>query len=437
MDKLRKTWRFLSSMKFAVILLVILAAACVTGSLISQGQDYAYYAAQYSERTAGLILALHLDDAFHSAWFLIINAFLCLNLILCNIVRFPKILAALRKYGDPSEMYSSVSAAGAGNALSAEGIKDPDKVFRELGAGTPRKVTLPDGREGLFGVKMRAGLFGAWVCHLGILLLIAGFSLGQATKEEYTVYGVPGQTKAVGDTGLMLTIDDFTVGLREDDTVSQYTAAFTAADAGGNTRSAEASVNHPASVFGYRVYQNSTGWAAKVSVEKDGKPLQEEVLCAGEYLAVADKPDLVVYLNAFYPDYVFVPGSGPSTASSRIRNPVYLYSVYYQQQMLGMNALPEEETLNIDEYTVRFSEPRGYTLLQIKRDRFAPLAFAGGLIVLAGLFLAFYTLPVRVLAVRGEDGTYTLTGESRKAGRLFADRFGAAAAEQQKGETEG
>ena len=82
-----------------------------------------------------------------------------------------------------------------------------------------------------------------------------------------------------------------------------------------------------------KFYQNSTGWAAKVSVAKDGEPMQSEVVCAGEYLAVKDKPDLVIYLNAFYPDYVFTPGVGPATASGQLNNPAYLYSVYYQDQI--------------------------------------------------------------------------------------------------------
>ena len=54
------------------------------------------------------------------------------------------------------------------------------------------------------------------MCHLGILLLILGFTLGQLTHREWTVYGVPGDTKPIGDTGYFLTIDDFEVWLREE-----------------------------------------------------------------------------------------------------------------------------------------------------------------------------------------------------------------------------
>jgi hypothetical protein len=103
------------------------------------------------------------------------------------------------------------------------------------------------------------------------------------------------------------------------------------------------------------------------------------VVCAGDFLPILDKPELVVYLNAFYPDYVLTPGVGPSTASANLNNPAWLYSVYYQGSLLGMNALMAGEELTIDEYTVTFTDPQNFTLIQIKRDRFTWLALLGGL----------------------------------------------------------
>ena len=43
-------------MKCAIILLLILAAACTGGSLIPQGEITAYYTANYSEQIAGAIM---------------------------------------------------------------------------------------------------------------------------------------------------------------------------------------------------------------------------------------------------------------------------------------------------------------------------------------------------------------------------------------------
>ncbi len=415
MKVLKKIWKFISSMQFAIGLLLVLALACSVGSVITQGQPYAVYAEQYGERMAGAILALQLDDLFHSWWFVVLSAFLCLNLLLCNLIRLPSILKMMKHEADPA------NSVGKDGSVSVSGIKDPDAFFKSMGffkvqSGENEKTWK-------FSVKNRIGLWGAWVCHLGILLLILGFGLGQATKEVYTVYGLPGDSRAVGETGIILSIDSFDIGLREDETVEQYTAGITARrPADGAEESASISVNHPAKLLGMTFYQNSTGWAADIHITKDGEPLQDEVLYVGEYVPVADMPNLVIYLNAFYPDYV-LGDSGPMSASSSINNPAYLYSVYYQGQMLGMNALLESEELTIDEYTVTFDNPRNYTLIQVKRDRFTFLALLGGLVVMFGLIFAFYTQEAKVWAVKDEDGTWTAYGTSRKGGVLFGEQF--------------
>ena len=424
MSFLKKLWKFISSMQFAIILLVVLAAACCVGSFVTQGLTYEEYAQLYSERRAALIMAVGLDDVFHCLWFLLIAAFLCCNLLLCNLLRLPQLIRRTKRAYDPEAARRGPVTA------SVAAVKDPEILFEKLRMPSPRRVLAEDGSEYLFSGKHRIGLWGAWVCHLGILCLIVAFSLGQMTHREYTVYGVPGQTKLIGDTGLLLTIDAFEVGLREDDTVSQYTAQITVRDMYGEelkAESAEISVNNPADLFGLRFYQNSTGWAANVSVLKGGELLQEEILCAGEYLQVEDKPGLIVLFNAFYPDYVQVPGQGPTTASGRLNNPAYLYMLYYQEELVGMNVLTQNDVITVDEYTIVFSQPQSYTLIQIKQDRFTGLALFSGLFVLLGLVLAFYLRHTKLWAVQGEDGLWTVSGHCLKGGAMFRTQLEEAA----------
>jgi len=417
---LKKIWKFISSMRFAIALLLVLALACAASSLITQNQTYAWYSQRYSERTAGLIMALHLDDAFHSPWFIVITAFLCLNLLLCNLLRLPRLIRRTRAETRPESVLKQ------SGDVSAEGIAEPEAVFQRLRMPRPTPCQTGDGREALFSARHPVGLWGAWVCHLGILLLILGFGLGQMTQQQYAVYGVPGQTRRIGETECFLTIDDFSIEKRADGSVAQYTTDITVQDAasGGTSRgSASISVNHPATLCGMKFYQNATGWAAQVDVYKDGEPIQQEVVCAGDYLSVKDKEGLVVMLNALYPDYVMTPGVGPSTASDQLNNPAYLYSVYYQGQVIGMNALMDGEEITIDAYTVTFSNPQSYTLIQVKVDRFTFLALIGGLVTMLGLVLALYVQPARVWAIRRDDGLWTLYGENRKGGALFRERF--------------
>ena len=295
---MKKIGKFLSSMPFAIALLVLLAAACAFSSTVSQGLTYDQYAAEYGERTAGLILALNLDDAFHSWWFIGLSAFLCLNLLCCNLIRLPALLKRIRAFADPEKAVASKATA------EARGTGDPRGVFSALRLPKPRDNQDGNGQEMLFAAGHVAGFWGAWVCHLGIILLILGFTLGQITMRQYTIYGLPGQTKEMGDTGLWVTVDSLMISREENVTVQQYTTALTVTAPGEYTSEQGWSrVNAPANLYGFKFFQNSVGWGADVRVLKNGEELQTEKLCVGEFFAVADKPELVIYFPAFYPNY--------------------------------------------------------------------------------------------------------------------------------------
>ena len=337
---MKKVWKFLTSMKFAIILLVILSLAMAGGSFIPQKLTLAEYTNMYSERAAAAIFALGLDDVFHSWWFLALFILLCLDIFFCNVTKLPALLRRVKAAPKP-----------------------------------------------------KAGVFGPFVSHVGMLLLIIGFVLGQVTKEEYTVYGYPGQIKDLGETGISVGIDDFQVSFNEDDSVSQYTAGLVLLDDSLIVRT-QASVNHPAEAMGYKFYQNSFGYTAMVRVTKGGETVEEGRILAGSGFSFKDNANITLFFNAFYPDYVYVEGSGPATQSGVMRNPGYLYSIYYGDTMLGMNVLQAGEKITIDDYTVVFEEPGYYTVLQVKKDSFTWLVFVGGIVLLVGLFLSFYVRPL-------------------------------------------
>ena len=128
-----------------------------------------------------------------------------------------------------------------------------------------------------------------------------------------------------------------------------------------------------------------------VAVEKNGEILQKKTLCVQEYMPLEDDPDIVVMFYNFYPNYDGETGTVSPMASTRPEKPGYLYMVFYQGEVRGMNVLETDDEITIDqEYTVRFSNPSNYTLLMVKRDRFSWMAMLGAAILMAGLVMAFY-----------------------------------------------
>lgn len=429
MEQLKKAGRFLCSMKCAIVLLVILAAACTVGSVIPQGQTLSYYTNTYSETMAGAILLFGLDDIFHCWWFIGLTLFLCANLIFCNILRFPSLIRRMKEGFSITKCL--ISWDGQPAAITTE---DPEKLFGRLGFRRCHKgvaaVQVGDKSaeaQCRYSSRNKIGIWGAWLCHLGMLIIIAGFGFGQMFQVQYTVYGVPGQTKPIGDTGYEVHIDDFEVRLREDATVEQYETSLTVSEKTGESSASYAggktSVNSPLTLHGMKFYQNSTGWAATIDVWKDGQLLQQDVLCAGEYTLIEDMHGLAVLFNAFYPDYVQSADGMPMTATAYLNNPGYLYTLYYHDQVLGMNILTGQDAITVEDYMIIFHDPRQYTLLQIKRDPFSWLTALGGILVMAALILAFYLSPEEVWAVKQPDGRWFVAGKSKKTGAYFLEKL--------------
>ena len=421
--------RAIFSMKAALLILFLLILACVAGSVIPQGEIEAFYTAAYPGRAGWLILLLGLDDTFHCPWFIGLTLFLCVNLLGCNLLRFPSLIRRM-KSGYTLERCLSGWDGAPDATLSA----DPDALFQRMGF---RRVqsTERDGVAYRYAVRNKLGSWGAWLTHLGMLIIIVGFALGQMFTVKYTVYGVPGQTLRVSDTAYALTIDSFTTALRDDETVEQYTSQLTLTNTDtGASRSGSASVNHPLSLFGMKLYQNSTGWAADVQIWKGEELLQHGVLCAGEHVPVSGQEDLVLAFNAFYPDYVTDESGSPATASSKINNPAYLYTLYYQGRVLGMNVLAGNERITVEDYSIIFTDPQQYTLIQLKRDPFTWIAAVGGGVILLALYLAFYLRTEELWARRLDDGSWALAGRSKKGSVLFRETLRERAAQLSKPE---
>lgn len=421
MKNLKKIYAFLISMKFAILLLVLVALFCMLGSFITQrnalpvrtdseADVMAFYTQQYGERGGALIYSLHLDDVFHSWWFIALVALLCLSVLLCNVSRVAALIRKTRNTARPA------AACSEPPTVSKSGVSDPKQVFRRLHFFRPVETTV-DGKEAVFACRNRLGYWGAWVCHIGIVLIVLGYAFGQMTLFSETVYGVPGDTLPIEGTSCTVTIDDFTIDRGEDGYIRQYTSALTLRDANGRAQSGTASVNHPANLLGYKFYQQATGQVVRVTLYQYDTSVSPKRLIGAEsdYAEVGTEislqsiPDMMLVLDA-------IDSTNGVCVTTR-----YIHGEVAPWQYDTVKA-GEEISLAPFPYTLVFSEPVD-TLLRVKKDSFAWLVLVGAILTTLGLFFALYVVPETVWAVREEDGSWTVFGRSKKLASLFADQF--------------
>lgn len=360
------------------------------------------------------MLAVGFDDMFSAWWFVLMAVLLCLNLTLCSILRFPQLLRQYRTEYNPEKVRNIRSGSGRWEWKPSDGGAKA-AVFAGLHFKKP-----VSGDNTVYAVRNRVGIWGSWICHLGMIVVIIGFGIGQKYMLDTYVYGVPGQEKPVVDTNLKVSIDDFEILLRDDYTVEQYQAELTVTDLStGRQKSGTAMVNSPFHAFGMDFFQNATGWAATAKVYKNDELIKEELLCQGEFTGLDELP-LQVQLTAFYPDY-YNDGSGPQTLSPLLKNPVVVYTIYYDGNFFQMDAIGTGLPITIDDYRFVFEDPQQYTLIQIVMDPTMSYVGFGGLVMLIGIFLAFFCRTEELWMREEKDGKTVVFCRSRKGAELFAE----------------
>jgi cytochrome c biogenesis protein len=90
----------LSSMRFAIALLVVLSIASIIGTVLTQDDPYPNYVNQFGPFWADIFRSLGLYNVYSAWWFMLILIFLVVSISLCVIRNAPKMLADVKSWKD-------------------------------------------------------------------------------------------------------------------------------------------------------------------------------------------------------------------------------------------------------------------------------------------------------------------------------------------------
>jgi len=135
----KSLFELLSSMRFAISLLSILAIASIIGTVLKQSEPYANYLIQLGPFWFEVFEKLGLYDVYHALWFLVILTFLVASVSVCiwrNAPNFAREMKSFRehvseqslnafkhKHEAPTEHTPEVLAASAQRYLEGQGYK--------------------------------------------------------------------------------------------------------------------------------------------------------------------------------------------------------------------------------------------------------------------------------------------------------------------------
>lgn len=392
---LKKILKFLRSMTFGMILLVLILACSVAGSLIAQGNTPDYYVQVYPD-WHGTILKLKLDDVFASWYFIALMALLCLNLTLCSLIRVRNVVKASR-------------AAGANAARRESKVRLTDAGMQKLKAYLEvRRYRQQTFDEKTVYSKNMIGWYGSFLTHLAILLTLVLGAAALYLPEVTDQTCMPGSSLTMED-GTVIAVDSFSIENGEGKLDYASVIHMTLAD-GSSSGTQRISVNHPLSFGNYKVYQQTYGTAGAVTVKNTETGGEDRFLLDEMCFLSLDSVN-GIWFEALYPGYIR-DEEGNFTlitqTSGSYPDPVYQVLLASDGVYTPVMVFPGE-TLSVGGVDFTFEDPVEYPGLRIKHTPSIvnALLFSAFALMVLGLWFCFFQTPA-IVAV-GKEG-YTVAG---------------------------
>lgn len=270
---------FLSSVQLALLLLFLLATTAIIGTIVPQNASPGTYIQRYGPVGARLMELLDLGDMYNSWWFLGLLTLLVINLIACSCERIPPLLRLLRRdrLGISKEQLDRFALQRVlDSPLSRdEYLARLRQSFREQG-WKPRERQHGEAIL-LFAEKTPWSRFGVHVVHCSLLVILTGAALGSPAfarkvlrQNNFAYKGFvmlpegAGTDHIVGsrdrqpiDLGFTLRCDQFRLELYDNGMPRNYQSRVTVLEQGTEVLQAEIEVNKPLKYRGVTFYQSS------------------------------------------------------------------------------------------------------------------------------------------------------------------------------------
>ena len=388
---MRRSRRFLRSMRFVMILLALGMALSVVGSLIPQKEQAMTYVRAYGAEKATLLMALGWNDLFHTWYFLALEGLLCINLLLCSILRFPRTVHAGEQLMKTAEDSSTETPC---DSAQLQRMKEflLSHGFRKRNAATGEVYT-----------RHFLGFYGSFLTHLSILWVLLFGSLVLMTPQTEDLTVMPGESLVLSD-GTRILCESFHI--EDGQGKLDYASTLHAISADGKQEKIqEIRVNEPMRFGNYKVYQQTYGTAGRVRIVNHATETEDTLFLTESCFLSIDGQN-GVYFEALYPGFVQDDDGNytlVTNTSGSYPDPVYRIQTIAEGMSTSVLAFPDE-TLSLGEIDFTFLLPAEYPGLRIKHVSsvfYGALYFGFGLMI-AALYLCFFMVPAAV-SVR-EDG---------------------------------
>lgn len=441
---LERLWHFLTSMRFALVLMLLMAALALVGTLIMQmpggvaanpdarADWLAGVRPRYGGWT-GLMDQLQAFEVFTSIWFRATVTLLTISLVACSVHRMPGIWkTAVHPHVNVGATFFEHAPQHERIVVTHSAAELTESAVAVLKKHHYRVLREDDGTLHLYADKNRWSPIGSLAGHLSLVVILAGGIVGSAMGFRDDQFMVTEGTSAAvpGMAGTVLRLDSFkdTYNL-SNGAPMDYASDVTILKDGQPVATQTVRVNEPLRYGDLNFYQSFFGSAAMLTVtEADGTP----ILTQGVPLAW-DSPDGLHRIGTFnLPAQGLVAWViGTSGPDDPVVKPGQMRLEIYQSA--GDGSLVTAQTVDqgvpaeVAGVMVTFDRETQFTGLSISKDPGAPLVWLGGLMLFLGVVSVFMFPTRRVwgrLVTRPDGGAaLSIAAVGRKGDGAFLTEF--------------
>jgi cytochrome c biogenesis protein len=395
-----------TSIRFAIVVLCLIALACITGTVVPQQAPEGEYLRLYGPRTYAVVSALRLTDVFHAPWFYGLMGLFSANLFFCTLRRLRASFKTRSR-----ELPDAGALSGLPHRFMALGRTVGEMVGLFAGYRLKRQ------EKGAVLEKGMVARHAVFIVHASILvILLGGFigdlfgyrgvaTLGRGEIREEAGERRSGRPLALG---FGVRLDDFRITFYPSGEPKDYMSRLAIIEGGKVVRTVDVRVNHPVTYRGTTIYQASYGSEPVVVLDVGG----EEVRLAEG--ASYRKGALAVAVTRFEPD---VHDLGPAVQLSYLENGA-------PKTGWLVRDVPSLRQRTMMSVPVRL-DAIGHELvtgLEFSRDPGAWIVLTGFVMILLGLYCNFFTYYRRVYLIETPEGVL-VAGTAFRNRNAFAREF--------------
>jgi cytochrome c biogenesis protein len=397
----RELLPLITDLRLAIILLLVIAAFSITGTVIEQGQTLAFYQANYPEHPAlfgflswKVVLMLGLNDVYRTWWFLALLILFGTSITACSFTRqLPALKAARRwKFYDQPRQYQKLALSAELDLETRNLASLPNlsqllqqrryKIFQDI-----EKDNLLYARKGIIG------RIGPIVVHIGIVVILLGGIWGAMTgflAQEMIPSGSTFQVNNIIEAGPLaqgqvpkdwsVRVNRFWIDYTPSGGIDQFYSDMSVLDSQGKeVDHKKIYVNEPLHHKGVTFYQTDWGISA-VRVRINKSPIFQLPMASlntngkgrlwGTWIPT--KPDL---------------SAGVSLLAKDLQGTVLIYDSAGKLVDTVRTGMSTE----VNGVTLKILDVIGSTGLQIKADPGIPIVYSGFALLMAGVVMSYFS----------------------------------------------